>query len=1542
MVGAEILTAPGDPGRPLRRPGAFRASTCGGSARRAPASPVDLHGPDVLAEGEERIDDWRERLRDALGINGGLIAGIIPELEILLGKQPPVPELPLAEAKRRFQLVFRVFLGVFAREGHPLTLFLDDLQWADAASLELLAELLAHPETRHLLFIGAYRDNEVTAAHPLMAMVAGLRGAGVAVHDLVLAPLSRGDLGQFVADAMRRPPGAIRELADLVAEKTGGNPFFAIQFLTSLQHDGLIRFNPEALAWRCDVAAARARGYTDNVVDMMVAKLQQLAPAAQEAARLAACVGNVVAVDTLAMLRDQAAADAHQELWPLAREGLLDRSGDRYRFSHDRVQQAAYALIPEDRRAATHLRIGQLLLAHTPAEELGDAVFDIVNQLDLGASLMSSRGERTKAAELNLLAARRAKASAAYAGAARYVTRAISLLDEGAWDLDYALAYGLHLELAQLEYLLGDRGRAQEVVAELLARARDDLDRATVYEFLVDLHTTEGDNEKAVETALRCIALFGIHLIPHPSHEEVQREYDELWRNLGDREIEELIALPAMTDRRTQAALGALAAPTVAAMFTDLNLLLQLSCQMVNLCLRHGNTDASVVGYVWLGITLGPVFGKYADGYRFGKLAYDYVQEHRLVALKPRIDICFGDLINFWTRPLQTDLAYLQEGFRAAVELGDLTYACYCANHIVTVMIVQGSPLEAVYRESEVRLDFVRKARYAPVVDEIISMQRFIQNMRGLTASFSTFDDSTFDQRAFEEHLRREVRPLTVCWYYILKLTARFMSGDHAEALEAAERARALLWSTPGHMQVPEYHYYRALALAAAHAGASPEEQRDYAEALREHEAQFREWAENCPENFASKSALVSAELARITGADLRAMRLYERAIRSASDNGLTQNEAIAYELAAAFYRARGFAAFSDVYLRNAWTCYRRWGADGKVRQLERLHPDLFGTWPPAPTATIAVRSEQLDLLSVLKASQTLSSEIEIEKLVGTLLQVVVEQGGARRGCLVLERDGALFVEAEASMEETGMATRILPSLPMESSELVPASVVHLARQTRQPVIVEDVTAGDQAYASDAYFSRRRTRSVLCLPILRQAQLIGLLYLENRYIAGAFTPDRLTALSLLASQAAISMENARWLREERQGRRRSAFLAEAGALLSESLDYEETLSRLGRLCVQSLADWCVLDLLHGREIRRLAGACADPAKEPLLEKLRQRHPARWDSPHPAAATLRSGEPVLIPDVSDEFLRSHSEDEDHFELVRAIGTRSLVTVPLLARGQPLGVFTMASGTPGRYGWADLELAQEVARRAASAIDNARLYREVQRTDQRKSEFIAVLSHELRNPLAPIRTGLQLLRRSPPDSPIAAQAREIMERQTEHLSRLVNDLLDITRISHGRIELQRTRLDLREVVRATCDDLQSLFERGAVGLSVESTPEPIWIEADATRIVQVLGNLLQNAAKFTSAGGSVTVRVRAAGGRAEVSVRDTGVGIAAEVMQRIFEPFAQAEQGLARTQGGLGLGLALTKGLVELHDGSIHAMSEGPGRGAEFVVSLPLAA
>ena len=1886
---------------------------------------------DILVEGEERVAGWRERLQAALGMNGQLIVDVIPQVELLVGRQPHVPEQPPAEAQNRFRMVFRRFIGVFTRKEHPLTLFVDDLQWADPASLALLQDLVTHPDMRSLLVVGAYRDNEVTPAHPLVAAVDSARRAGAHVSDVVVGPLSSEHLTAFMADALHCRPREAEPLAALVREKTAANPFFVIQFLTLLYRQGLIAFDRSAGGWRWDVAKIRAQGYTDNVVELMVGKLRQLPIETQETLELAACIGTSFDAETLAAVCQR---DPEAALRRALEEDLLVRLERTYRFPHDRVQEAAYSLIPEDERPTVHLGIGRLLLARTAPGEVEDEIFEIVNQLDRGAALIASREERERVAELDLVAGKRARRSTAYASALKYLAAGTALLGDDCWSRRYELVFALEFHRAECEYLTGELTAAEERLTMLARRAGSTVNAAAVTRLRLDLYTTLDRSDRGVEVCLEYLKTVGIEWSPHPTWEEVLQEHERIWRQLGSRPIEDLVDSSPMSDPDWRATMDVLTSLMPAALFTDENLLCLLIGRMANISLEHGHCDGSSLAYVWLGMILGPYFGDFQAAYRFGKLSLDLVEKRGLDRFKARVYLCFANFVNPWARHVLSSREPQRRAFDAATQAGDLTFAAYSCNSLITNLLATGEPLGDVQREAETGLAFARNMGFGQAVDIIATQLGMIRMLRGLTPSFSSFDDGEFDEGRFERHLEADPRlAIATCWYWIRKLQARVFAEDYTAAVMAASKADQLLWTTRSFFEVAEYHYYGALARAGRYDAAPPDERPRDMELLVAHGKQVEVWAKNCPENFQNRHDLVSAELARIEGRDLDAQRLYEQAIRSAHENGFVQNEALAYELASKFYQARGYEQFADLYLRDARTCYLRWGANGKVRELERLHPQLVDRRPFAPTATLAVRAEQLDLLGVVKASQTISGEIEIDKLSGTLLELALEQGGARKASLVLARGSDLSIEAEASLEG-GTTARTRPPLVVESSDLLPASVLHCARLTREPVIVDDATSGANRFAADPYFARHRTRSVLCLPIVRD-ELVGLLYLENDLVAGAFTPDRLTALSLLASQAAISVENARLLLDLRERETRIRRLVESniigiffwhlnGAIIQANdalldmvgysrqdllsgrvnwagmtppedlgaderaivelettgscrpyekeflhkdgrrvpvllggtlfegsgdegvafvldlterrraeakarayeverkraealaeLDVAKTAffsnvshefrtpltlalgpletvldSRQGALpagvreqvamahrnCLRLLrlvntlldfsrieagriraryeptdlarltadlassfrsaceqaglkllvdcpplpapvhvdpemwekivlnlvsnafkftlggeievklraaADRCELSVrdtgvgiaeaelprvferfhrvepsrarthegtgiglalvqelarLHGGSVRvesalgrgstftvelpfgsthlpaerigaareiPATGLVARPYVEEALRWLPESEgggaagiahwtaegvdvnaPARWED-RPGEARPRV---LLADDNADmrEYVRRLLAQRYEVEAV-ADGQAALeaarrtrpalvlsdVMMPRLdgfallrelradpeLRTVPVVLLSARAGEDSRVGGleagADDYLvkpfsARELLARVTSNLELTRLRGEVEReraaraaaerADQRKSEFISVLSHEFRNPLAPIRTGVQILRRAPPGSPVAARAQEIIEHQTEHLTRLVNDLLDITRISRGRIDIHKSRIDLQEVARSTCDDLRSLFEQARVGLRFEPAGEPIWVEADATRLSQVLGNLLHNAAKFTPAGGSVAVAVAAGGGRAEISVRDTGVGMEPGEVERMFEPFAQAEQGLARTQGGLGLGLPLAKGLVELHGGSIRARSEGPGRGSEFVVSLPLVA
>src|SRR5262244_1128132 len=996
----------------------------------------------LLSKSEAQLGIWRDAFREALGPNGLLMVDLVPELKLIIGEQLPVPGLPPKDAQRRFQLVFRRFIGVFARAEHPLALFLDDLQWLDGATLDLLEDLLTQTDVRHVLLIGAYRDNDVTAAHPLMRKLEAIRHAGALVQEIVLAPLARDDVGRLMAEALYCDQERAASLARLVHGKTAGNPFFAMQFLAALVEEGLLTFDHGAARWVWELTRIHAQGYTDNVVDLMIGQLSRLPVKTQQALQQLACLGHSAASALLAMIFAEAQEALHSALQDALRSGLVLQADGAYTFLHDRVQEAAYALIPEAKRADAHLRIGRRLVAHTPPEQREEAIFEIVNHLNRGAALITARDEREHLAAFNLRAGQRAKASTAYASALRYLVAGVALVADDGWERRPELMFALEVHRAECEFLTGALAAAEARLTMLSSRAATTIEHATVACLRVDLYTTLDRSDRAIDVGLTYLCHLGVEWSPHPTEEEARREYERMWALLGSREIEELIDLPVMSDPVSLAMLDVLTKIVPPALYTDANLCSLAICRAVNLSLEHGNTDASCSAYVSLGaVVAGPRFGDYAAGFRFGRLGCDLVEQRGVQRFKARTCMTFGSLVMPWTKHVRTGRAVVRRAFEVAHASGDLTYAAYSCNYLITNLLAAGDPLVDVQREAEAGLEFAEKARFGLVIDRFVAQLGLIRTLRGLTPLFGCFNDERFDELRVERHLSSN--PMLAspeCWYWIRKLQARFFAGDYVSAVEASVAAQRLLWTSPWYFETAEAHFYGALSHAASCDAALPAQYQQHVQALTAHHRQLIEWAERCPENFENRAALVGAEIARIEGRALDAERLYEQAIRSARDNGFVHNEALAYERAAAFYRGRGFEQFAELYLRNARDCYLRWGADGKVRQLDQLHPHLREAGPSlGARGTIGAPIAELELATVLKVSQAVSGELVFEKLVETLLRTAIEHAGAERGLLVLPRGGDLLIQAEANTRGSSVVVR-LREAPVSGAEL-PESV---------------------------------------------------------------------------------------------------------------------------------------------------------------------------------------------------------------------------------------------------------------------------------------------------------------------------------------------------------------------------------------------------------------------------------------------------------------------------------------------------------------------
>ena len=616
----------------------------------------------LLAKSEAELAGWREALQQALGSNARLVVDLVPEVKLIIGEPAPLTDLPPQDAQRRFQLVLRRFIGVFARAEHPLALFLDDLQWLDAATLDLIEDLMTQPDVRHLLLIGAYRDNEVGALHPLRRKLVAIRQAQAAVQEISLGPLAGDDVGQLMADALRCERAHAMPLAQLVHEKTGGNPFFVIQFLSALVENGLLFYDHVSGRWSWDPERIHAQGYTDNVVELVVGRLARLGAPTQEALRQLACLGSNAELTRLSLILGTSEDELHAQLADAVAAELVERQDSAYRFIHDRVREAAYSLIPEDARAAAHLRIGRLLAAHTPADKREESIFEIVGQLNRGAELITSSVEREHLAELNLIAGKRAKASAAHASALTYLAAGAHLLSEDAWERRHELVFALELHRAQCEFLTGSMAEAEQRLAVLAGRAANLPDLATVARSRMELFTTLGEIDRTVEVCLDYLQHVGVRWAAHPTVEEVRDEYERISRQLGERRPESLLDLPRMVDPVARGTMDVLSALLSAARCTDENLRWLTIGRMVNLSLEHGNSDASCTAYALL--SLAPQIGDYRPGCRFGQLGLELVEQRGLDRYKARVYMNFAIHVQVWTGHVKASSSAVAAGLR--------------------------------------------------------------------------------------------------------------------------------------------------------------------------------------------------------------------------------------------------------------------------------------------------------------------------------------------------------------------------------------------------------------------------------------------------------------------------------------------------------------------------------------------------------------------------------------------------------------------------------------------------------------------------------------------------------------------------------------------------------------------------------------------------------------------------------------------------------------------------------------------------------------
>ncbi|MBF0352947.1 MAG: AAA family ATPase [SAR324 cluster bacterium] len=1108
----------------------------------------------LLSESSNKLNVWKNGLLQALGTNAGIVIDLIPDLELILGEQPEVPVLGSIENQNRFQRVFQQFIRVFAQKEHPLVMFLDDLQWADSSTLILLKNLMSGMSDSYLLFIGAYRSNEVDPAHPFKMTMEEIVRGGQTFQELILEPLVVSDVNQLVSDTLRSSMDEVASLGYLVFKKTGGNPFFIGEFLKHLHRQKLLAFDPDTLKWNWDLSKIKEEQTTDNVVDLMIAKIERLPDETQAALKMAACIGPSFDLQTLAILCDRSLRKISIDLWSAVQEGLvmplsghhkllisMEEAdavvlGEKYplitdKFLHDRIQQAAHGLIEPEQQKTIHWRIGQFLLKHLSAERLEEQLFYVLSQLNAGREIRDE-ADSVPLAELNLQASRKARISAAYGPGTGHAEIGIECLGEQGWDRHYSLLLSLYSEAAENAYLNRQFDLMETFVQKIIACGKTVLDKVPAYESRIHGYIAQNRELKAVQTALIILRSLGVNLPSNPGKLHVALSLIKTKITLMGHKTADLANLPRMTQPEKLAAsriLSSLMAPSYIALPDLMPITVFTNVQLV---VKYGNNPYSYISLTAFGSITASALGNPSAGYEFGELALKLMEQNQEYQSRTQILFLISTFLQHWKESVGKSISMLEPVCQIGIEKGDFEFAALAAHNNCALSFLAGinlhEVLDKILRYNRI-LEQIRQVTplhynhmYQQVVLNLTSEVDVPQKIKG-----EVYDEAVMLPKHQDAHDNAAIFSL-----FLNKLILCFMFEQWDEGLNNANENLKYVEAAMGMVHVPIFYFYDALIHLAVAGNKPAKEQKKYLSRAGKDLKRLKKWNESAPMNQLQRCLLIEAEIARVRKEDLHAMTLYRQAIEAAKTNNYQQEAAIACELTARFYLARKEEEIARLFFRDALFLYRQWGADAKIKFFEKTYPAMVPKQVEQTTSglqnarkTISAKTVpttrniggSLDLMTVIKASQTISGEIVLEQLLEKLLLIIIENAGADRGLLLREKDGLIQIEASKDISQS-----ITESA---SQRMVPESLIRYAMRTRENIVINDVTRNDKFF-TDPYFVNSTAKSILCMPMLHKGELFQTLYLENRMTPGAFTEDRLEILNILSTQAAISIENA--------------------------------------------------------------------------------------------------------------------------------------------------------------------------------------------------------------------------------------------------------------------------------------------------------------------------------------------------------------------------------------------------------------------------------
>ncbi|CAH1219731.1 Adaptive-response sensory-kinase SasA [Paenibacillus allorhizoplanae] len=1101
----------------------------------------------LLTGKDDQLAEYRVQLLRVLGSSGKVLIDLVPELELLIGEQPAVKQLPPQETQNRLHFLLQQFLLFFCAKDRPIVLFLDDLQWADAASLQVLDLLLNDAQLKYFLFIGSYRSEyEKNSLSSLHVQLLNKLPARLVEARIVLQELNIQDVGQLIAESLKSEIGQVAELADLVVNKTGGNPFFVKQFLTELHEQKLLAFNYEVNRWQWDMNEIQKLRITDNLMFLLAEKLERMPSRTQRVMRLAACLGVSFDLEALGIIMQASYGATLHELEGAIQSGLIIPVGMDYKFFHDAlgrsvarnirfvfvhdsIQEAIYGSVETAKLSEMHHNIAQMLLTELSEDEIEQRLFEIVNHLNIGSELVTEHPAFIQLFEYNVSAGRKAKSSNAYRSALQYYNKALQILKQIKGMELAELSYTIRLEKSEVLYLNGQADEAESSYEQLLQEATTVEQKLELYNLQVVLYTNVGKQHQSVKLGLKALAEQGIRIPEAPVSASILLAYLDVKRKIGFRNTLQLYDLPIMEDAYRSKLMNLMMSVAISAYFVNTNLYVLFMLNMTKLAMNYGNSPTMAYVYGSYGLILGSGFGDYQGGYQYGQLGKRMNERFQSHQFRSKSYFSFGLFVTPWVKPLHNCLALLKDSFRTGIEDGDLVFAGYALTYQVLVKDLQGVALSELYEYLVKNYRILEQTNHHDTLLMMEMLRMVILNLEGKTLNPLLIGNDEGEEERFVRKLEVHSNQVIIHVFSVKKMMLSFLFGQYDDAVNMGRMAESRQVASFGLFHIPENYFYFVLSITAKFPEASLSDRKWFTKQVKKMLRKMEKWSSHCPENFLHLSLLMRAEWDRVTGHGRRAEQRYENAIRQAREQGFIQHEAIASELAGRYYKQIGRERIAKTYFVDAYFGYVNWGAKAKADDLRLRYPAYFtGRAESLDWATTKISDyslQAIDFKTIMNTSRSLSSEVNLEQLIKRLMEIVTYSSGAERSILVLKDKDRLYVEAEM-LASAGKDSCRVSSVLLETRDNVPQSVIQYVARMKEGIVLDDAEKST-LFSYDPYIRQAESKSIFCEPILHQGNLIGVFYLENNLIRNAFTSDRLDVIKLLSAQAAISIENAR-------------------------------------------------------------------------------------------------------------------------------------------------------------------------------------------------------------------------------------------------------------------------------------------------------------------------------------------------------------------------------------------------------------------------------